>query len=227
MTYTREFVCKHCGKGYIREKAYLEHMCKQMKRQEEIQTPAGQAAWTYYQCWFRTMKKMPPQIASFMESKYYRTFINFSQFVNKVQLPMPEKFIWLMVTKEYPPSMWMLDDVYVLYLEFLDYKTTPMEQVNTSINTLFKLADSSNIDVADVFSNMHPSDLIQMLRTRQLSPWLLLMSRKFKEYYVNKTNTEQQQILETLIPPEAWATRFEKHAATLPQIKRCVSELGI
>jgi hypothetical protein len=173
------------------------------------------------------MKKMPPRADAFLTSRYFRTFINVATFFKRVNLPKPEKFIWLMVEKNFPPTMWMLDDAYALYMEFLEYRTAPLEQVQISIDTLFKIADAEGVDVSDVFTKIHPNDLIQLIRARRVSPWLLLLSKKFRQYYVDKVSPEQRIILETLIRPDSWAERFEKHSATVTDIKQCIQELNL
>ena len=227
MALRSEFTCKYCHRTFIREHSYIDHKCKQMKQIEEIQTPQGQAAWQYYQAWFRVMKKMPPASDTFMASRYYRTFMNIAAFFKRVNLPKPEKFIWLMVEKNYPPTMWLMDEAYALYIDFLEYQTSPMEQVQLTIDTLFLVADAGEVDVSEVFSILHPNDLIQLVRARKVSPWVLLLSRKFKEYFVQRMSTEQRSILETLIRPESWAARFEKSKEAVQTIKQCVRELNL
>lgn len=227
MVASRDFTCKHCQKSFVRERSYLEHQCKQMKRQEELQSPTGQAAWLLYQSWFRAMKKMPPRSEAFIASKYFRTFMNIATFVQRVSMPKPEKFVWLMVQKDFPPTMWLLDEAYAMYIDYLEYTATPIEQVQISIDTLFSLAEKNDVDVDQVFTKIHPNDLIHLVRSRRLSPWLLLLSKKFKEYFVKVVTTEQRIILETLIRPENWVERFEKHKDTVDKIKQCVRELNL
>lgn len=227
MAVEREYVCKYCHKSFVREKNYLEHKCVQMKHHEEFQSPLGQAAWILYQTWFRQMRKMPPRAEAFPSSRYFRTFMNIAAFIQRVSMPKPEKFIRLMVSKDYPPTMWMLDEVYALYMDYLEYNTAPMEQVQLTIETLFNAAEKADVDVSEVFTVIHPNDLIQMIRSRRVSPWLLLMSKKFKAYFVNTVTPEQRIIMEALIRPEIWADRFAKHKETVVNIKQCIQELNL
>lgn len=226
MSITTQYVCKYCHRNFVREHAYMDHECKQMKREAELKSPIGQAAWHYYQLWMRHKKRMPPPAAAFMTSKYFRTFINFAQFVKKVQLPLPDKFIWLMSKRDYPPTMWLNDEVYTQYLDFVDAKMPPIDQAKTSISTILDYADSHNIDVSDIFENINPNELIHLIRLRKLSPWLLLVSKKFAKMYMS-LNEEQQAILETLIKPDIWAEKKEKHKHDVNMIKLYVGELGI
>lgn len=223
-----KFSCKACHTVFVREDRFLAHYCKQMKRMDELNSPTGQAAWMYYQMWMRKMNRIPPSsTTSFMTSKYFRTFINFTEFVRKVSLPMPDKFMWFMVQKDFPPTLWMNDEAYSLYLQFLDHKTSPIEQTQTSIKTLIKVAEKQDVDLAMVFDAVTVSDIIRMLQTRQLSPWLLLHSAKFKDIYRNKTTSEQKLILGSLIKGDFWADKIENNPDAVEKIKLLVSEMGI
>lgn len=221
------FKCRFCGKQFVREHNYLAHKCKEMKRDEELRTPQGQTALNYYQLWMRTMKRNPPSASAFLTSRYYRTFMNFVEFSRNVDLPKPEKFIWLMVQKDLPPTIWTTDDAYTTYLEFLDRKTSPMDQASMSIETLISVADRKEIPICDVFGVLTAQDIIHMLRTRRLSPWLLLFSKKFKHLFANETNIDQRLIIENLVRPEYWGDKMEEHADTVKTIKMLVAEMGI
>lgn len=221
------FTCRYCHKVFVLEHRYLQHQCKQMKREEELKTPIGQAAWHYYQLWMRQLKRMPPPAASFLASKYFRTFINFTKFTKQVDLPKPDKFIWLMVHKQFQPTMWCTDDAYTLYLEFLDRKTSPLDQAKLSIETLLTLSERLDIDVSDVFSHLKPHDIIHALRTRRLSPWLLLFSKKFKKLFNEDASTEQKIIIESIIRPEYWGDKMADHADAVTTIKMLIGELDI
>lgn len=221
------YTCKFCHKSFYREASYLSHKCKEMKRYEEFQSPTGQAALGYYQRWMRVMKRNPPAASAFLDSKYFRTFMNFAQFVAKVSLPLPDKFIWLMHEKGYPPTMWTNDDAYTQYLEFLDRQADPMDQVSLSIKTLLNIADKHDIDISDVFTVVKAPELMQLIRMRQLSPWLLLHSAKFKKFFRDNMTDEQKIILETLINPEYWFEQFEKRSKDAEKIKQYVAELNI
>ena len=226
MAITVKYECRLCHKVYVMEHAYMNHECKRMKREREIKTPTGQAAWHFYQNWMREQKRMPPSADAFMESNSFRTFMNFAEFVKKVNLPLPNKFIWLMNIKKYQPSIWTRDEVYSQYLTFIDTKMPPVEQAKSSINTILDYADSHDIDPSEVFNVINPNELIHLVRLRKLSPWLLLASRKFSVLFT-KLNTEQQSILETLIQPDIWADKIATQSADMKIIKAYVGELGI
>lgn len=221
------YVCRFCHKSFVHESRYLIHECKQMKRDKELKSPVGQAALQYYHVWMRTMKKKLPESNSFLNSNYFRTFINFVNFTKQVDLPLPEKFIWLMVQKDFLPTLWTSDDAYTIYLEYLDKKVPPIEQALLSVKTLMTLADKEGVDPSEVFSKLTAPDVIHMLRTRKLSPWLLLFSVKFKQFFVDKTTPEQKIIINNMIRADYWGEKKQEHAESITEIKKLIKELGI
>lgn len=221
------YTCKYCHKVFVKESAYLVHQCKQMKREEELKTPQGQAAWHYYSLWLRAQKRLPPPASSFLTSKFFRTFMNFVQFTKNVEMPKPDKFINLMVRKDYPPTMWTNDDVYVMYIEYLDRQLNPIEQFKISLDCLLSVSDKHDVDVADVFTVLKAQEIIQKLRTRQLSPWLLLNSKKFKILYRDQLTSEQRILIDQLIRPEFWGEKLEQYAEEVKNIRKVISEMGI
>ena len=220
------FVCRACHRNFVREQAYLDHECKQMKKERELKSPEGQAAWQYYNTWMRLKKRASPPADAFLNSKYFRTFMNFVGFAKKVQLPLPDKFIWLMVKRDFPPTMWMSDAVYSIYLEFLDTKMPPVDQAKNSIRTLLEYADNLQVDPEEFFAVINPNELIHLIRLRKLSPWLLLVSKKFARLF-SELNEEQQTIVETLIKPDIWAEKKAQCVKDIELIKVYVQELGI
>lgn len=132
-----------------------------------------------------------------------------------------------MVMKDYPPTIWCNDEVYVIYLEFLDRKAPPMECATLSIETLISYSDKKDIRLPEVFTQISIQEVIHLLRVRRLSPWLLLFSKTFKSALVNRATDEQRIILENLIRPSYWPDKFQQHPDEVVKIKMLVNEMGI
>jgi len=197
-----------------------------MQRDEEFRTPIGQAAWMYYQEWMKVHRRQVPRADSFLHSKFYRSFIKFSKFVRTVQMPDPKLFIWLMKEKDVEPVLWATDGAYAAYLEFTDRKGDPRTQANITIDTIFKIADVAEVSHTDVFDVVTSAEVIQLLRQRRLSPWLLLHSKKFHTFVLN-SSSEERTILETIIRPKYWGKKFQDNPETVALMKRYVSELNL
>jgi len=223
----KRFECKFCGSRFALEQRYINHRCKQMIRDEEFRTPEGQAAWLFYQKWMKAYRRIVPKSSAFLHSKFYNSFMRFSHFTRKVHLPDAEMFIWLMRDKDISPTIWTNDQVYALYLEFMDRKAPPLKQAEITINTLFDLAHERECEVTDIFDHLEPNEVIQLLRQRRLSPWILLNSNKFKQFFVDCVSTEERIIMESIIRPTYWGKKFSTCAEDVERMKLYVAELSL
>jgi len=222
----KDFVCKFCNKRYQRETAYLNHECKQMLRDAEIKTPLGQSAYSYYSKWMRIHRKVIPEISVFMTSRFYTAFIKFAQYVKDVHITNTDAFIQMMKEHDFSPFLWTNDQVYALYVEYIDRRSTPLQQVKMTIDTLFSVADELECGIEQVFNRLHPNEIMQLLRERRISPWLLLRSTAFK-VMLTKCTPEQQTMFESLIRPMYWTQKFNKNPEIVKLMNRYVDELGI
>ena len=136
-----KFECKFCGMRFKQESRFMNHRCVAMKRDEQIKTPMGQASWSYYQKWMKAQRRSIPSIETFLTSKFYTTFMKFAESVQKVGLPDVDTFVWYMTEKKIQPVIWINNEIYTNYIEFLDKKADPYKAADRTINCLFKLAD--------------------------------------------------------------------------------------
>lgn len=222
-----KFECKFCGTRFKQETRYMSHRCTQMKRDEQIKTPLGQAAWSYYQKWMKAQRRAIPSIETFLTSKFYTTFIKFAEFVQKTGLPDIDTFIWYMTEKKIQPVIWVNNEIYQSYLEFIDKKADPDKEAQRTIDYLFNIADEFECEVGEVFEYLIANDVIQMLTRRQLSPWILLHSPKFKQFLIHKTTTDERVVMETIIRVDYWAKKLAKHPEVVARMKRYTRELDL
>jgi hypothetical protein len=198
-----------------------------MIREEEFKTVIGQMAWTYYIEWFHASNRFKPSVDTFKTSSLYSQFISFAKFVKQVHIVQPLLYIKIMVKDTIPPSMWKLPDAHGLYISKLNQILTPLKLVDISITTLYQYSDDNNINVSNVFDVITPNEVILMLQRHNLSPWLLLKSKKFINYLKYSTNEEERTQLEILINFKIWHNKFSKHQSEEKSIKLIVSELNL
>lgn len=220
------FECQYCNKTFVREKAFLDHRCKLMDRYKEIETPLGQAAWLFYEKWLKAQRKMAPNIKTFLSSKYYNAFTKFAEFVKQVGLADTNRFIKMMVEDNVLPLFWTADEAYVRYLEYIDRKVTPIQQVAISIKTLIKHADDLDIPVEDVITELPIGDLLQLIRERRLTPWLLLKSTKFA-HRMRKAPPHHREMMNSLIRYEFWSYKLKKEEKIVKKIEQIVQEYNL
>lgn len=197
-----------------------------MQRNDEMDSVVGKAALMYYQEWMRMKgRNAARDEETFKSSKFYTAFINFAEWARKVRLLRPSDFIRKMVNKDFSPNYWTRDEIYMLYLEELD-KLPPMDQVEMSLKTLGAICENIDAEMSEVFSLMSGMDIIQLLRSRRLSPWLCLMSKRFRVAFVMLPK-EQQIIIETIIRADVWAEKLENHQEEAAKIRKLVAQNGL
>jgi len=223
------YQCHYCHKRFQREQYFIRHKCKMMEREEKLRTSLGQSAWRYYQEWMRLQHKRVPDDRAFLKSNYYLSMNRFAEFVKKLSLPSPDIFIKLMVNKDYPPALWTRDDVYAQYMEHLDRSVPPIQLAKLPARTLDTLADILNCDISEVFNYLTPSEVIELIKQRKLTPWILLRSKKFLSFLVKtkKEHKEQFIILESIIRPRYWKHQFAEKSKTVETMDKIVDGLDL
>lgn len=222
------YQCRYCRKPFIHESRLLAHKCKRMKREEEFRTNTGQRAWELYRVWFACSNKRVINAESFLESRYYSSFVRFAKYIRDIGIPHPEEFIKLMVKKDYMPSMWTSSEIYSIYLQDYDNQISPQSQVSDSIDTIDKICEAREIETKDFFESSTPAEIINLLRKKKISPWLLLRSKKFIEAHDRKFTQEHKQIIRTFIKIPLWKRRFkEKRKFVLSVVDQLVKDMGL
>lgn len=222
-----DYQCGFCGKRFASETRYMKHECKQMKRDEQFRSPIGQAAWSYYQEWMKQYRRQIPPSKTFLSSKFYNSFIRFAKFVKQTSLPTPKTFIWLMKEKDIAPVLWTSDEVYSMYVEFLDRQGDPMQQVQTTVNTIFDISEAAECGTEDIFNILTGQEVIQLIRQRRLSPWFLLHCNSFFSFLEEKVTPEEYTIINTIVRPDYWKEKFKQYENIREQIKKIVQSLGL
>lgn len=220
------FECEYCKKHYVKESAFLQHTCRTKERLDQIKTPLGQAAYLFYAKWMFMTKRSVPSRETFMTSKYYESFIRFAKFVKAVRIPEPEIYIQVMKSKDLQPTMWTLDDAYGFYLEHVEYHMDPKTSIRITSSIISELAQEYGVDMPHVFEAVEPNEIIQLIRERKLTPWVLLKSAKFREF-LRACTDEQLTIIETLINSGFWKRRFQENPKVVEFVKQCNEIMGI
>ena len=188
----------------------MKHECTQMMRSREVQTVLGQQAYGMYKVWLEKQRRKAPVCEAFCTSAYYSSFLKFAQWSRETGIPDPQKYIEIMVDKKIAPALWRRNEAYGDYIEYIDKRSDPYEQVNTTVETILTLAEGLEIPPAQVFDQFSSGEITELIQQRRLSPWILLCSNAFKGW-VGKLHPGERQELMKIIGNTFWATRFEKH----------------
>src|SRR5574343_649552 len=203
------YSCKYCKKQFFKERAFMAHDCTQMQRSREIQTSIGQSAYGMYKLWLEKQRRKPPPPEGFMTSAYYTSFINFASWARETGIPDPQKYIELMVNSKISPALWRRNEAYQIYLEYVDKRSDPLEQVTLSMETMLALSEGLDVPIDKVFTHFSSGEITELIQQRRLSPWMLFCSRSFKDW-INTLHEGERRELMRNIGIEYWSNKLEK-----------------
>lgn len=219
------YQCQYCDAIFKSDVRFLKHNCKEKQRAEEIQTVTGQIAYRFYEKWLKMQHRKLYNVESFLRSRHYNSFIKFAIFVRKLKgLVDPDLFLNLMIKNKFPPNMWYDPKVYIRYITYIESTTTPTEKITTTLKTLENIANKHDCELQDVFKYICVSDLVQLIYTQKLSPWVLLPSKRFMMYVASLTE-EEQIILDDTINANVWKQTFDADPKSVKIIKKCLRQL--
>ncbi len=221
-----KFTCEFCGKHFVREYNYLKHTCEPMRRTAMLETTIGQAAWEFYKNWLSKNRRNPRNADSFISSQFYKPFIRFAEFVKKMSIPEPDKYIWLMVERKYRPNVWTEDVVYRKYLEFVDVQGDPYDRAAFTVRALQRIASEHDCELCDVHKYITAPELVHRIYIRELSPWIILTSTKFLSL-IRNSDPAEQVMLENVIRPDFWKERFKKNPTAYNDLKNIVKRFKL
>jgi len=204
----------------------MRHHCEPKRRAQELMSPIGQAAFGYYRDWMKMKRFSQPGAAAFMESKYYRAFVNFAQLVIDANISRPDKYMALMVEADVLPVLWCREQCYAVYLDWTDKLSDPLEQVQDSVNFLFDLCEKESVKIADIFNHLGGQRVLSLVRQRRLTPWLLFCSSKFG-VFIKTLDKSQLVAFNAVVNSAYWGGRFQTEKATVNNIKQIAAEVGL
>jgi hypothetical protein len=218
--------CGYCNKLFLTEDGFMSHICSARERLDELRSINGQIAYQYYTEWMKYNKRKAPSIETFASSRYFRSFINFVEHVNKLKIPDPLAFIKLMVEKDISPMLWRRDQCYTLFLHYYDKNVDPLEQVALSIETLIDISNKNNIDLKNIFEYLGIKRIMELIRLRKLSPWLIFCSKSCGDF-LHTLNKEDMQELSQLINPTYWSEKLQINEEIVKDISKICDEVGL
>lgn len=221
------FECEFCEKKLSTKEKYDKHNCTYKKRNAVLLTSKGNTAFVYYNIWMKMRSAKEKNKLTFLHSKYFSCFIDFVKFSNIKGIPNKKLYIKFMVTNNILPNLWRDDRMYKFFIDYYDTNVSPVEKVNDSLRTLNKLSEILETDLGDVISHLTASDISRLIHERQLSPWLLLLSDRFKTYLHYLKDQSQYILLTNTIDIDFWKKEMRTHKEDVLKIKQIIKEFAI
>jgi hypothetical protein len=221
------FECEYCKTPFLTEVNYNKHKCDQETRMGELDTRRGISAFRYYRLWFEKRKLLQPKKETFIVSKYYNTFFKFAEFAKDMGIPDVDLYIELMSLDAILPAHWYNKDIYAYFIEKFDTEYSPTVHTRVTLGSMERIAKALDCPMSEIFTHLKPSDVIKLTQSRNLSPWVLLLSKQFKVFYQTQVNTEERQLLMDVIKLGRWKLIMETKKHLIPETKAILDQLDL
>jgi hypothetical protein len=221
------FECPHCCKKLTTEARLAKHNCEEKKRYDYLQTMKGKSAFYCYKAWMNFQGRQVKDQDTFMNSKYFNSFVEFVKFCNRVGVPDRKHYVEFMVDKGLMPTHWVMPDVYEEYIRHFDVSKTPKQMAEITMSTIFDLSEIFECEPGEVFEHMTSADIMRLVTARKLSPWLLLFSQGFMNHIRTDTTPEQRILINTVISHKMWRNRFNEDPESVALMRSIVEEFKI
>lgn len=220
------WLCHYCAKRFTNEIIFERHTCKEKVRAKELASPMGQAAYQHYLTWMRVRKFKMQSIDAFAASRYYKQFLKFAEMVASAGISKPDRYIEIMLEAGITPDLWCREQCYTMYLDYMDTREKPIDQVIDSIQCLMDIADREGVAYGTIISHLGPQRVLSLITQRKVSPWFLFHSTTSQEL-IRSLSVEEKKAYDKIIKFSAWATRLQQHAAIREEIRSIVKEVGL
>lgn|SRR5690625_4016333 len=224
------YQCKYCSITFATEDGYDKHVCRYMERYVYVKTtPTGISAYNYYLTWLRLKGRSVRYIDehTFIHSTQYNHFINFINMCNERGVPTKESYIRVMMDIGILPQFWTRDEVYSAFLEEYDVHIDPVKQIDISHSTILQLSEAMECETSEFFDNIDVDIFFTLLKTRKISPWLLLLSNKFRIFLFGRATSTERSYVQKYINPKKWEKIFTEHSNVTELAAETVAVLGI
>lgn len=221
------FECEYCGKRFAKQQTADRHSCDKMKKYKLCKTKRGATAFSDYNAWMAALGRRATTLDTFVDSKYFNTLVEFQKFAGEKGIPDKKLYIRYMASKQLLPNLWRDERVYQAFIAYFDEDVPPIRKVKISLSTIFTLSGIIGCKEKDVFKHLLPSEIARLICERRLSPWLLLLSKRFMHYLHMLTDQNHYIMINSLIDANQWRSTFRNNKETVEIVKGILSQLDL
>lgn len=219
--------CVFCQKRFVNVLKFNKHTCKYTKRAIIIDTPEFKSAFFLYKKWRKLTAFPCKHHNEFIKSKYFISFIKFSEFNERYGLPDLNHYFKYMQTHSPLPTTWCNEDLYLNYIEYFDSTKSNDDLLELSMQTIHKLQNIFQCDINQTLFNLNYMELVRLISSRKLSPIFLLLWRPFYVYIATKITTIEKSSLLCIMDCDKWRKYFKNNVKDTEIIKHTLHQYGL
>jgi hypothetical protein len=134
------YECEYCSKKIASLHNFEKHECEKAKRFKLCRTKKGLNAFTDYAYWLSTKGKTIKKIQTFIDSRFFNSFIQFQEFCSTKGIPDKKLYISKMIEWDVTPMLWCNKDFYNKFIVYFDDDVPVDQKVSLTLKTLFHLS---------------------------------------------------------------------------------------
>lgn len=221
------YECDFCLKKLTRKSAFEKHNCEKKKRYDLCKTKKGVSAFSDYKYWLQSRGRKVKKLETFINSRYYNSFISFQAFSTEKGIPDKKLYIDYMCKLGIQPEFWKTPEIYEKFISHFDETVSVDDKVKITLKTMNSISIALDRDISEIFDYLYPSEVARLIFERRFSPWVLLLSKKFMSYMHMIDDQSQYIMISSLINSKVWSATFKQHPDDVASVKSIVRELDL
>jgi len=176
MTLPRKYRCKFCDKTFTRKSWHERHTCEKKRRfleSNDIFTISGHHLFNHWQRQTGLLRRGKEKtLEEFCRSPYFNAFKELAVFTEQNYVVSKYQYLDWLILKEIPDRRWRYQTTLARYRNSLQ-KENSDKQVRASVKNILEWCEDKDVKPSTFFASITPGQALNMVRTTQLSPWVL------------------------------------------------------
>jgi len=223
--------CEFCSKTFANEVNLSKHKCEFSKRHDYItKTGTGMIMYRLYIFWLRNLGRSTRYVDehTFIHSIHYKAFVRFMEFSKKYSLPSNEIYIRYCNSRNLSPQAWTDKELYKEFLEWYDQSISYEKQLKISIQTVMQVCQLLELEKpSDIFDVLDGKIILELIRSRRISPWMIFNSECWMDYLAKKATAEERKHVHLYINPKRWGAIFSANPKKREAAIEIMKEFGL
>ena len=223
-----KMVCSFCKKEFVRELAFLEHMCEKKRRWGEQGTKHVVAGFRTYQRFYKSNNPRAREktFEEFIHNRFYTDFVKFGRHLLDINAINPDAFIDFLIKNQIRLSQWQSPVVYETYVRELNKKESPDAAIERSFMLMLQWANETGEPWTDFFRKISPVLAVQWIQSGRISPWVIFTASSAEEM-ISRFSEEQTVLVYKYIDPRFWEVRMRRAKDDVEKIKSELDSAGL
>ena len=230
MTLPRKYRCKFCDKTFTRKSWHERHTCEKKRRfleSNDIFTISGHRLFNHWQRQTGLLRRGKEKtLQEFCRSPYFNVFKNLAVFTEHNYVVSKYQYLDWLIEKKIPEKRWHYGTSLSRYRNSL-LKENPVKQTKTTVKNILDWCEDKEIEPSLFFASITPGQALNMVRSTQLSPWVLFGYDNAVEELVDRIEGETWSALDDHINVNHWVDKIRRDEDAMQRVNSyCKSKLG-